>query len=206
VNQKEEILYFNEDKMLEFALDGTDGSAKTPICEGVLSELTRKGIKSTSFDPFQEVRKLIPESDIYPYWKDGRAETALHLIQQVVEQCREDSLRKGIDVLLYDRLWLTLFTEIDDTPLASQWNHFVPTFILTAPREIIVKRPGFSYGLPFSSSDQMLDDYHSKYLTLSKKYSSPIFGSYEINALRVDLRPIIKDITTKIVSRIGTKR
>ena len=87
--------------MLEYVIEGHDGSAKTTLAEGIKNNLKVLGYKCGVFSPFHIANSLIDEPDIYLYWKTGKEKAAIELLQKVIHSIRVQNLH--LDVLIFDR-------------------------------------------------------------------------------------------------------
>lgn len=186
--------------MLEFVLEGHDGAGKSTVLRGVSETLTSHGFTNEVYAPFHMVREQIPEKDIYPYWNNGMAEEALDLLREVIRSIRRGAQTSRPDVLLYDRHWMTIFSEIDGTNLATEWDDFPPTFFLEAPPSVTKAHKQFSYEVPFTTSDEQIAGYHRKFLGLAEKYSVHLAGRFYVATKTQDLTPIVNRMS-KIIMR-----
>ncbi len=186
-------------KMIEFVIEGHDGSAKTPIAEGVRDKLDELGYSVSLYEPFQLVKEKIPEEDIYFYWGDGRAKEAVNIIKGMIQEIRDNN---KANIVLYDRHWMTVFSEIDSTPLVNGWVDFPPTFFLKVKPEITRQRNKFSYDIPFTSNNQQIQGYFNRYNQLAEKYSEHIVGNFEVLKNRIDLTIPIDLIVNCILKRL----
>ncbi len=192
--------------LLELVIDGHDGAAKTPVVEGVRERLIERGYSVGAYAPFQLVKKRIPEPNINSYWDDGRTGLAVDLLRGVIEEVRGTSTEQ---VILYDRHWMTIFTEIEGTELAKRWDDFPPTYFMSiATPEIIKGRKRFDPSFRHTASDQVIEEYCRRYNQLAELHSSHIVGRFVVNEQRVDLTVPINEITryalSKLESRTGT--
>ena len=186
--------------MLEYVIEGHDGSAKTPVSLGVKKRLENMSYSVGLYAPFQIVNAQIPEVDIYLYWKkDETTSKALTLLSDVIKSNREDAIKNNVDVVLYDRHWLTILGEIDHRE-NFKWNDFKPTFFLEAPVSKTMDCKRFSFDIPWTDSVDTIDSYYHKYLGLIEKYSEHVIDRYRVNTRTQPLDPIIDSITDYIVT------
>ena len=187
--------------MKQYVIEGHDGSGKTPIAKGVKSLLIKHNLRVDICAPFQIANSMIPEQDIYFYWKDpSNAKKAIGLLSGIINQCEERARKEGLDVLLYDRHWLTVLGEIDHRPKLRQlWTNFQPTFFIEAPVNKTLDCKRFSFDVPWTSSIEVITDYYYKYLRLIEKYSQYIVGRYKVESRTQPLDPIINSITDYIL-------
>jgi thymidylate kinase len=188
-----------ETKMLEFVMEGHDGAGKSTVLAGVKKKLEQKGITTKIHAPFYLVKELIPEDDIFCYWKN-RANTAVNLLSKAIKQAREQP--SNPQVLLFDRHWMTIFSEIENTPLENNWNDFPPTFFLQAAPNVTKSHERFTYDCPFTNNDEEITKYYHIFNNLTQKYSYHILGKYLVTCKQQDLTPIVDDICSKIEEKL----
>ena len=119
--------------MREIAIEGLDGSGKTTVAHALGAAYEVEGLRASVVAPYQLANQLA-ETDIYPLWKsDPGALQAVGILKQVLESCTAEAQEAGLDVVIYDRHWMTAFTEIETRPVASEaWgDRFVPTAYLS---------------------------------------------------------------------------
>jgi thymidylate kinase len=186
--------------MLEYVIEGHDGAAKTPIANGVKKELEKENLTVIVRNTFQMANALL-NHDIYHLWQnDDNAELAVNLLKLVVNNIRQEAQEKNADVILYDRHWVTVMGEIQGREsLQDQWSYFPPTFFIGAPIEKTLECSRFSYEIPWTSSNEVIEQGRQKHLQIANKYQEHILGTYEVKTKDQPLNPIINDITRKIL-------
>ena len=183
--------------MLEYVIEGHDGSAKTPIAGGIKNNLTALGYQCKVYSPFHIANSLIDEDDIYVYWKTGREKTAVELLQKVIHSIRTQNFH--LDVLIFDRHWLTVLGEIDDHEnLRNLWADFPPTFFIEAPIHKTLDCKRFSYETLWTSSNEQVEYYYHRLLNLAQKYKQYIIDQFIVETRIQPLDPIINSITQRI--------
>jgi predicted ATPase len=186
-------------KMLEYVIEGHDGSAKTPIVDGVKNRLERAGLVVEVCAPFQVVNNQIEEEDIYLYWQNDEMTTkALELLSNAINYARQKAKDNGADILLYDRHWLTIVGEIDHRN-KFEWEDYRPTFFIEAPVEKTMDCKRFSFAIPWTSSVEVITDCYDKYLVLAEKYSEHIVQKYRVEKRTQPLGGIIDSIYDHII-------
>jgi len=183
--------------MLEYVIEGHDGSAKTPIAGGIKNNLTALGYQCEVFSPFHVANSLIDEPDIYLYWKTGKEKAAIELLQKVVHSIRVQNLH--LDVLIFDRHWLTVLGEIDDREdLRELWVDFPPTFFIEAPVQKTLECKRFSYETFWTSSNKQVGYYYHRLLNLAQKYHQYLVDQFIVETRTQPLGPIIDKISQYI--------
>ncbi len=126
--------------MRQIGIEGIDGAGKTSVADRLEELFTEDGLKVSRFSPYRMVR-----GNIYELWKtDQGATIAIDALRAVFKRCEQQSTRDGSDVVIYDRHWMTAFTEISDRPaLIEAWGDvFVPTALIAASPETATARIG----------------------------------------------------------------
>ena len=178
----------------EFAIDGHDGAAKTPIAKRVSSRLQKIGYNAEVFEPFIEVNRHLGEN-IYPYWKEN-PKFAMELMSLALDK----SVSSDLDIVIYDRHWLSIVVQLLGTAFERQWEKFVPTFYMQAPIEKTISCDRFSWDIPWTSSRKQLQNWIDSYNIASKRYSGHILGTYVVSTREQPLEPIEHDIIQKNIA------
>ncbi len=119
----------------------------------------------------------IDEDDIYIYWKTGREKIAVELLQKVIHSIRTQNFH--LDVLIFDRYWLTALGEIDDhEDLRNLWADFPPTFFIEAPIQKTLECKRFSYETLWTSSNEQVEYYYRRLLNPAQKYHKYIVDQF----------------------------
>jgi thymidylate kinase len=123
------------------ALEGIDGSGKTSVAHAMVEQLSAEGLSAEVFAPYRAANDILGE-DIYGLWETNEgAGKAISLLHDVMRQRETQAADEGTDVLIYDRQWMTAFTEITGRPaLEQQWTHFVPAALLNAAPAVAQRR------------------------------------------------------------------
>lgn len=188
--------------MLEFAIDGHDGAAKTPILQAVEQQLVSAGLRVWRCAPFH-IANAQHGGDVYPLWAhDDSTRQLLERLRDVLAGERRLAQEENAQVLLFDRHWMTILVEIDGRQaVGSLWVDFVPTFFVQAPPSKTKACDRFSYDLGWTSSDERVDYYYHRYLDIARRYPQFLLGQYEVVHKRHPLDPIVTDVTQKILDR-----
>ena len=104
---------------MEFAVDGHDGAAKTPILEGVAQRLRLQGYSVKTVALFHQANVLVSGGEIYPLW--GSVDStlwAIALLESHLLEAQTACLTHGDDILLYDRHWMTVMVELSSPKLS----------------------------------------------------------------------------------------
>jgi len=181
--------------MLEFAIDGHDGAAKTPVARKVSVVLQRLGYRTKVFEPFIEANRRLGKN-IYPYWQEN-PQLAVELMESVL---REPTA--PLDIVIYDRHWLSVIVQLFGTVFETQWMRFIPTFYMQAPIEKTISCERFSWDIPWTRSLEQLQYWIDTYNTVSKKYSQHVMGTYVVSTREQPLEPIEGDIVQKILRTV----
>lgn len=190
--------------MLEFAIDGHDGSAKTPILEGVRDALVASGITVATEALFHRMNEQRGE-EIYPLWAfDEGADVLVELFQTLEAQVVDRSYASGADVLLWDRHWMTVLVETIDRPSVRRLTSLPPMFFIEAPPSKTKGCQRFSYELGWTASDAKVEEYYRRYLDLADRLEGLVLKRYLVTERRQDLTPIIQDVVAIILSRMET--
>jgi len=183
--------------MLEFAIDGHDGAAKTPVATKVSAKLQSLGYKTIVFESFIEANRRI-NKNIYPCWQEN-PQMAMELMESVLKE----SASSNVDVIIYDRHWMSIIVQLFGTALEKQWTRFIPTFYMQAPIEKTVACERFSWDIPWTHSKEQLEHWITTYDATSKKYAQHILGTYVVSTREQCLKPIENDILKKILHHLS---
>lgn len=161
------------------AIEGIDGTGKTTVARELAELLKQQGINTAVCAPFRLANEKIGE-DTYVYWRqEDTAKLAIGAIHAVLENCEEEAARDGVEVLVYDRHWMTVHAEIHDRPaLQEAWGDcFVPTALLQVDPAIATQRTGSHPDEPWSQLTEQ-QKYTAIYETLAIKHARHILGAY----------------------------
>lgn len=189
--------------MQEFAFDGHDGAAKTPILEGVAAQLSSCGLRVSTFAPFHAANAFIG-SEVYPMWEqDDSAFALLAILRSLIFWARNEAEETSADVLLFDRHWMTILGEIHGRHrFRHEWYDFIPLFFIQAPPSKTKACDRFSYAFGWTSSDAMVKYYYQRYFEIARRHHQFLLGQYEVVDKRQPLEPIITSVTGVILDRL----
>ncbi len=180
----------------EIAIEGLDGTGKTTVANLLWFHFTAQEIPTAICAPYKDV-KAEYGSDIYPLWKSDRgAEMCIDLIKGAIQTARQKALDDKKAILIYDRHWMTAFTEIAAHPhLVERWgDEFVPTAYLRVSPETARRR---AQDDPDTQAPWMqkrnYENYSTCYETLCRNYGQHLLGIYR-NDDDVPLESIVRNI------------
>ncbi|MFZ1484344.1 MAG: hypothetical protein WAS36_05025 [Candidatus Saccharimonadales bacterium] len=164
--------------MKKIALEGIDGAGKTTVANLLKESFENQGLSVAQFAPFR-LANATYGSDIYPLWKSrAGAEKATMLIKAALDHCEAEAVDTNADVIVYDRHWMTVMTEIDGRhDLVQKWDRFVPTAVLRVHPDVARSRLAAGPKESFTSGP-MLQRYADSYQKLSSRYFSHLLGIY----------------------------
>jgi hypothetical protein len=214
----------SEPKIVELVIEGHDGAAKTPIVNGVFQRLSEEGHKVKACAPFSEANSALGR-DIYEFWISGSKEKiieGLKILRGIVQKTRDDFAKtlnnEEVGVLIFDRGWMTLLRALDEVPegLISDddstlndevkfWTDNIPptVFGVTTP-EITRDCEKFSRDIPWTATDNLLNEDYDRRLELASLHQDNIVHQYQRTDKRQNLTPIIEDIV-QIIKRLIEK-
>ncbi len=165
--------------MYEIALEGIDGSGKTTVAQHLSEELGRTGLNVVRVAPYQLANEQLG-TDVYSLWPDeALASMAINTLKQITIDRRNQALDEHVDVLIYDRHWMTAFTEIADRDnLISQWDDcFVPTALLKVDVDTALRRCNNDLDETWMNRIE-LERYARTFCKLATNYKERMFGIY----------------------------
>lgn len=198
---------------LQFAIEGHDGAAKTPVLERTCAALREKGHAVEVCAPYALANeRLAGESvrDVYLLWAAGgrEARRGFELLSGIVESARA----RARGVLLFDRHWMSVLRCLEVATglpaaerdaLAERWRAAAPpTFFLEAPPSMTRQARRFTRDAPWTATDAALDEEYRAWLRLLEAHPAPIVGRYRVEDRAQDLAPIVADVTAKILSAL----
>jgi hypothetical protein len=216
----------------EFAIEGHDGAGKSTVIKAVISELEQLGLSVQRARPFFEVnqRRIIthlinqgitpselPVSetakiffdnklDVYYSWSSpAGAMQAITELSAALGVCRLTALEKKPDVIIYDRHWLTVHTELRDKSLPPElWSDVVPTFFIgTPPERTLQNRTGAG---AYTSSEEAVLRYHRLFVETRDSFITNIVGDYNVLTNEQPFTPIVNSITARIADLVRAYR
>ena len=122
------------EKVIEVAIEGVDGVGKSSVATA-LAERLSPFYKPHVCNPFHTAREINGGDDIYPLWATFSGSVkAIDLLKGAVSQERDKAAETEAKLIVFDRNWLTAFTEIGDDPeLVEAWGDDMPRTVLLQP-------------------------------------------------------------------------
>lgn len=185
----------------EIAFEGIDGAGKTTVINKVKSLLEQEGMTVMSAAPFRRAAALL-DADPNPMWRDSvQSHIALRAVQTAIHEARTTAVDGGVDVLLWDRHWMTIWCEIENDPcLRLEWrNDFVPVSYLRVSPEVARQRIGDT-GEPWATSKE-LGRYAAMYERFAFQFPHLLHGMYRSDE---DVTP--EAIARSVVWDMGARR
>lgn len=188
-------------KPREIAFEGIDGAGKTTVIELVKSQLQQDGLTVVSAAPFVRAAELLGR-DTYPMWKDAvQSHLALKSVKLAVYEARENAEDSGADVLLWDRHWMTLWSDIEhDVCLKTEWKDDFPSVAFLRLDGATARRRIGETCEPWAT-DAELDRYASVYDRLAFQFPARIHGIYRSDD---DVSP--EAIARSVIWDMGARR
>ena len=146
------------------AIEGIDGSGKTTVGNKLAELLRADGLKAVTFAPYRLANERLGE-DIYAMWSNPQsAKAAVAVLRQVFDDCEVQADAENADVVIYDRHWMTAFTEISTNPeLVGEWGDmFVPAALLRVEPSVATERQANDASAPWSDASSQ-EQYASLY-------------------------------------------
>jgi len=156
-------------KPLELVIEGCKGAGKGTTIGLVEKGLEKAGISYQVSAPFNEVRLAhqakTQEKDFAYLWNKSPEDCSLaeNMIEQAIEDARAKAHEQAIEVLLFDRGWITLMAALEDgvfidetdkqNRLKKAISKVAPAFFLRVTPEVVMQRRG-SLFYDKSSQDQ----------------------------------------------------
>lgn len=160
-------------------LEGIDGSGKTTAALELQKQLALENVTATIKTPYKVARELLGY-EIYEMWRQKNgAKVAITTLKNAIALCEEESNIENADVLIFDRHWMTAFTEIvHDQELINLWgNTFVPAALMVASPIVATRRLTNARESPWSMIDSQIH-YDNLYREISRKYPQSMLGLY----------------------------
>lgn len=188
-------------KPREIAFEGIDGAGKTTVIELVKDQLEQEGLTVVSAAPFVRATELLGR-DTYPMWKDHmQSHLALKSVKLAVHEARSVATEAEADVLLWDRHWMTLWSDIEhDACLKTEWKtDFPPVAFLRLDAATARRRIGETHE-PWAT-DVELGRYAGIYDRLAFQFPARVHGIYRSDD---DVSP--EAIARSVVWDMGARR
>lgn len=163
----------------EIALEGIDGCGKSTIANELKSQLETEGLCVYVDSPYKRANVGLGH-DVYGMWpKYDSAKAAINAIRQATEAIRTDAANANADVTIFDRHWMTAFTEIGErSELVEYWgNTFVPTVLLIAAPLTATRRLTNGFDTPWSKVSKQAD-YDLRFRELARQHPENMLGMY----------------------------
>ncbi len=185
------------------AIEGIDGSGKSSVVSAITEALTAEGLHVRTFATFRIANTELGH-DIYDLWADDRtAKIGIEVMRHTLGVCETIAAKDGADVVIYDRHWMSVMTEIDNRPnLIQVWgnDYFVPACLLRTPPETGRSRLQNDQDEEFSSLTS-LTTYANKFNQLARTFPQQMLGIY-----RSDDDVTIDDIARNIMWDMRIRR
>jgi thymidylate kinase len=161
------------------AVEGLDGSGKTTVAHALQTAYEAEGLSTQVVAPYRLANEAM-DTDIYPLWKSERgALAAVEVLKDVLAKSTEQALDEGLDILIFDRHWMTAFTEIECKPkVVEAWgNDFIPTAYLRVDPETAQQRAQNDNQAAWMGRHDF-NNYAMRYSYLCKTYGNYLLGVY----------------------------
>ncbi|MCA9309237.1 hypothetical protein KC973_02575 [Candidatus Saccharibacteria bacterium] len=184
--------------MNTIAIEGINGAGKTPAIQLTLESLASEGLNADTYAPYHLVREKIVEDDLYPLWAD-RPDQAVQLLHQTIDEIEADARARQLDVLVFDRHWMTAFVQALQHPPITRWwgDRFVPTVLLTSPISHLMRLSERGYQEHWLQAEA-LRQYVGDYDTVHQAHPQHFIGKFSVASSTQNLQPIADHITKLI--------
>jgi len=165
--------------MKEIAIEGVDGSGKTTVAHELARHYSKQGMQARVVSPYVLANEY-HGSDIYELWQSeqGRLE-AVDILKYIFSHETNRAQSDGIEVLIFDRHWMTAFTEIaGDEHAVSAWGDtFVPTAYLRVAAHLAHTRSQNDTDEAWMTK-QAHQEYANQYESLCRTFGKHVLGIY----------------------------
>lgn len=190
------------EKLVEVAIEGVDYVGKSSIAKILADNLIAQGRSVKVANTFHRAN-TINGDDIYHLWHiPGGAEKAIDALKSAIESVRDEAIEEGCDTVIYDRHWMTAFTEIgDNSELVSYWGEeYMPmtALLLDARPEEEQYDPTRTDAWETRAERQR---YKALYSEVAHKNYPHLLGSYLISVLPHDFVRVARVIESDLVYR-----
>lgn len=180
--------------MRKVAIEGLDGSGKTTVSHALAEHFTAQGLHTRVVSLYREANAEFG-SNLYDLWVDPtHAPDAIRHLKDTLERIETEAVASEVDVLIFDRHWMTIFTDIvDDPELVRLWGDaFVPTAYLRVQPEIARQRAVNDQHEPWMTPEAY-SQYQQKYEGLCRQFGHAVLGVYR-NDNDVSLDMMVRSI------------
>lgn len=121
-------------KPIEIAVEGVDGVGKSSVANALVERLAPYHQPYTC-NIYHTARQINGGDDLYPLWATYSGSVkAIDLLKSALVQERDRASEAGAGLIVWDRNWLTAFTEIGNDPeLVDVWGDDMPRTALLLP-------------------------------------------------------------------------
>lgn len=188
---------------MKVVIEGINGAGKTPTIDCLISEFEQVGMKARSYAPYHLVRDKIDGSDIYPLWSSDPFR-AIDKLTETIDEIEHEAEESGVDALIFDRHWMTAFTQLDKCPeISEMWTIDKPkTVLMTSPIEHSSRIALRGYSAEWLQQEQ-LESYTKIYDQLHYCYPGLMLGRFVVSSQRQDLHPIAQNIFNLLINEQG---
>lgn len=180
--------------MKSIAIEGLDGSGKTSAANSLVEMYENEGLNARVVATYRLANAAL-SGDIYPMWQNAdEAGEAVDIVKSVISDETKKANKDDVDVLIFDRHWMTAFTEISDKPeLVEKWGDiFVPTAYLRVNENLALQRSQNDLDKKWMGKDTF-NEYFLKYESLLQSMGGHILGIYR-NDNDVSIEQIARSI------------
>jgi len=161
------------------ALEGIDGSGKTTVAQELAERLEAEGLRVAIVSPYRLANKALGK-DIYELWGTPEGDSqAITTLRSVIETAEQQAKSNDTDVIIYDRHWLTAFTEIGNSPdLVETWGDlYVPAALLRVAPAVAQRRIGNDERSAWSNLDAQ-HRYATMFGIMARRFTQHMIGIY----------------------------
>lgn len=180
--------------MQKLIIEGINGAGKTPMIDMLINTAEGYGLSADTYAPYHLVRDKIDEDDIYPLWAE-HPHQAVNLLLETIAEIEADARDRNLDLLVFDRHWLTAYTQAEHTPQIVDWwgDNFEPTALLTSPIDHLLRLSERGYHHGWLQADALMR-YLAVYETLYQKHIHRFVGRFTVSSSTQDLTPIARTL------------
>lgn len=184
-------------KPREIAIEGVDGVGKSSVATALAQLLSAFGGQAHICNPFHTARAMNDEQDVYPLWQtqDG-SHHAIDLLHAAIQAERARAAAVAADTIIYDRHWMTVFTEVGQDPdLVAHWGDHLPhtALLLDARPEEQQRHQANNHGDSWDVYDER-ERYKKLYRELGYAHRDHMLGAYLITWIPDDFKRVARAI------------